>query len=86
MTGAARTVYHLAYMIACAFAPARYRPRTNQDRTSGGALAFQQGNWSKASKVDGNNAFATISCVGVDTCAAADQYDNAMYYAVSSQR
>ena len=54
--------------------------------TSGGALVYQQGGWSKASKVDGNNAFATISCVGVDTCAAADQYDNAMYYAVSSRR
>jgi hypothetical protein len=52
--------------------------------TSGGALVYQQGGWSKASKVDGNNAFATISCVGVDTCAAADQYDNVMYYAASS--
>jgi len=32
----------------------------------------------------GSAPSSAISCVGVDTCAAADQYDNVMYYAASS--
>ena len=51
--------------------------------TSGEALVYRQGAWSEASKIDGNNAFTTISCVRVDTCTAADQYDNVTYYAAS---
>lgn len=47
---------------------------------SGGAVDYQQGSWSKVSKIDGNNSFTAISCVGVNTCTAADQYDNVMYY------
>jgi hypothetical protein len=48
---------------------------------SGGALVYQQGGWSKVTKIDGNNAFTAISCAAPGTCAAADQYDNVMYYA-----
>jgi hypothetical protein len=51
--------------------------------TSGGALIYQQAGWSKVSKVDGNNAFAAISCTGVNTCTAADRYDNVIYYRAS---
>lgn len=50
---------------------------------AGPALVYQQGAWSEASKIDGNNAFTAVSCVRVDTCTAADQYDNVTYYARS---
>jgi hypothetical protein len=38
-----------------------------------------------SAKVDGNNTFAAVSCVAVNTCTAADQYDNVMYYTPSSR-
>jgi hypothetical protein len=52
---------------------------------NGGALVYKQAGWSKVTKVDGNNTFAAISCVAVNTCTAADQYDNVMYYTPSSR-
>ena len=49
--------------------------------TSGEALVYRQGVWSKVSKIDGNNAFTAVSCVKANTCTAADQYNNVLYYA-----
>ncbi len=51
---------------------------------SGGALVYQNGSWSKAAKIDGNNNFESISCVAVNTCTATDQYDNVTYYTPAS--
>jgi hypothetical protein len=47
---------------------------------NGGALVYQQGNWSSETKVDGNNSFKSVSCAQPNQCAATDQYDNVMYY------
>ena len=48
---------------------------------SGGAMVYQQGNWSKVTKIDGNNAFTAVSCAATAVCLAGDQYNNVMYYA-----
>jgi hypothetical protein len=52
--------------------------------TSGGALVYWRGSWSKVSKIDGNNSCTAIGCTGVNTCTAADQYDNVLAYAASA--
>jgi len=51
--------------------------------TRGEALVYRQGVWSTVSKIDGNKAFTAISCVKVNTCMAADRYNNVLYHAPS---
>ena len=48
---------------------------------AGGVLTYTSGSWSKITKVDGNNTFATLSCPSASTCLAADANDNVLYYA-----
>ncbi len=49
----------------------------------GGAMVYQNGAWSAPVKIDGNNQFATVSCVSQTGCAATDQFDNVLYYKAS---
>jgi hypothetical protein len=48
---------------------------------SGAVASYTSGRWSSPSVVDSGVSINQLSCVAVDSCVAADQHDNVLFYA-----